>query len=144
MDKLDYRFQCIGCGYCCRHEPGFVFLTKEDLLSMAIFLTMKPEQFKLQHCRRISMSYGDVISLNEKKNHDCIFWDQGCSVYSVRPVQCRSYPFWPGIIQSDYTWNQEKQYCPGIDKGPILDKKEIEESLDAKNSPLISWTDELL
>jgi len=45
----------------------------------------------------------------------CIFLKNGrCSVYDARPTQCRTYPFWPGIVarQDDY-W-REARHCEGI------------------------------
>jgi Fe-S-cluster containining protein len=57
------------------------------------------------------------ISLKERRAghiYDCILFDaesSGCTVYSARPSQCRTYPFWP--------WNRErtetlKAECPGV------------------------------
>ena len=40
----------------------------------------------------------------------CVFLgDDGklCGIYEARPVQCRTYPFWPNILQSMESWNEE-------------------------------------
>jgi Fe-S-cluster containining protein len=40
----------------------------------------------------------------------CIFLDRTtnhCQIYPVRPVQCRTYPFWPTVTASVASWNAE-------------------------------------
>jgi Fe-S-cluster containining protein len=67
------------------------------------------------------------ISLIEKPNYDCIFWESdGCSVYRHRPMQCRSYPFWSGNLISRHSWEQLKSSCPGIGAGRVHSRREIE------------------
>lgn len=48
---------------------------------------------------------------------DCIFLENGkqCGIYDVRPVQCRTYPFWPNVVESPASWKEEQQSCEGID-----------------------------
>lgn len=38
----------------------------------------------------------------------CVFWEEGCTVYPVRPPQCRSFPFWEGVSE------EELRLCPGV------------------------------
>ena len=72
-----------------------------------------------------------MVSLKEKDNYDCIFLgENGCSIYEGRPLQCRTYPFWPSIVESRENWESEKRSCPGIGKGPIINKDTIEELLE--------------
>ena len=44
----------------------------------------------------------------------------GCTVYEQRPEQCRTFPFWPEIVERKATWNRTARYCPGIGKGPLI------------------------
>jgi Fe-S-cluster containining protein len=37
-----------------------------------------------------------------------------CSIHEIKPMQCRTYPFWPENLQSEKTWLAEKSYCEGI------------------------------
>ena len=59
-------------------------------------------------------------SLRIRRNGDCIFWDGGCTVYSVRPRQCRTFPFWPENIDSRESWNAVKETCHGAGKGKAV------------------------
>ena len=115
LDKMD--FSCQRCSKCCRIDPGAVFLTKTDLENISNHLSLSNEQFLKKYCRTIIKSNKIVISLLEKPNYDCIFWDKkGCIIYNVRPTQCKTYPFWPAIVESISSWNDESKRCKGINK----------------------------
>ena len=67
--------------------------------------------------------------------HDCVFWtDGGCSVYSARPLQCRTYPFWSHIVDSEEQWAREAAECPGIDIGPTHSGDDISAALRARRA----------
>jgi hypothetical protein len=49
----------------------------------------------------------------EEGNYQCVFYDdqiQGCSVYEVRPVQCRRFPFWEYFKKHR---SEVLEECPG-------------------------------
>eukprot|EP00613_Pedinella_sp_CCMP2098_P066871 CAMPEP_0171980084 /NCGR_PEP_ID=MMETSP0993-20121228/259757_1 /TAXON_ID=483369 /ORGANISM="non described non described, Strain CCMP2098" /LENGTH=393 /DNA_ID=CAMNT_0012632261 /DNA_START=51 /DNA_END=1232 /DNA_ORIENTATION=- len=39
----------------------------------------------------------------------CVFLDPlgKCSIYEVRPLQCRTYPFWPSLLEDAEAWSAE-------------------------------------
>ena len=121
-------FTCIeGCNYCCSCEPGYVFLSQEDLQRLCVFTALSEEQFIATYCRRVSMGSFSMISLLEKENYDCIFLtEKGCSVYEARPLQCSTYPFWQHILEDQESWDAESKSCPGIGKGRLYTKEEID------------------
>lgn len=53
-----------------------------------------------------------------------------CLAHDSRPVQCRTWPFWPDNLKSKKAWNRAAKSCEGIGRGPliplrvILDEKE--------------------
>ncbi|MBR1671593.1 MAG: YkgJ family cysteine cluster protein, partial [Fretibacterium sp.] len=49
-----------------------------------------------------------------------------CSVYPVRPSQCRLFPFWPELLRSREMWELYAARCPGMNEGPLLSPAEIE------------------
>ena len=112
------KFRCKRCSDCCRHEPGYVFLRKSDLLLLEKALKKNYNEIMDTCCRWIPSENGIMrLSLREKSNYDCIFWENGCSVYEYRPIQCKSYPFWPSSLASQRAWNETASLCPGINKG---------------------------
>ena len=44
----------------------------------------------------------------------------GCSIHPAKPTQCRTFPFWPELVESKREWNRTGKYCPGIGKGPLI------------------------
>ena len=126
--KNGLNFSCTQCGHCCRHEPGYVFLSENDFQGIIDYLSISEEEFLKKYCRIIDIGFFKKVSLQEKSNYDCIFWQNGlgCSIYQVRPLQCRSYPFWPAIMESQESWDREAASCPGINQGKIHSAGEID------------------
>ena len=124
------RFECQGSGKCCltRGNYGFVYVTLEDRRRFARWLRIPTGEFTRRYCRK-SDGYFHLIS--GSKSEDCVFL-QGtrCGAYEARPTQCRTWPFWPENM-SPKAWNTEvKSYCPGVGKGRVIRKEEIERALD--------------
>lgn len=122
------RFSCqSGCRYCCGVEPGYVFLNKDDLVRLTTHFQLSAREFLQRYCRKVPMGSISYISLLEKENHDCVFLvEHGCGVYDARPVQCATYPFWNTILENLASWEREADWCPGIGRGELHDKAEID------------------
>ncbi|MBN1697817.1 MAG: YkgJ family cysteine cluster protein [Spirochaetales bacterium] len=120
------HFECTKCSACCRHTPGYVFLSKNDISSLLSALQLPFSRFFSEFCRIVPTISGTKISLIEKSNYDCIFWsNDGCLYYEHRPFQCRSFPFWTSYMGSRNKWKSLKSFCPGIDNGILHSGKEI-------------------
>lgn len=132
-------FDCSRCSACCRHEPGLVLLSAADLRLLLDHLGLDFKGFFAKYCRLVPLGGGTAVCLKETREYDCIFWKNGCTVYESRPVQCRTYPFWPGVVDSREDWNREAGRCPGMGRGPVRPRAEIEEALWAyrRNSPIL-------
>jgi len=132
------RFTCQeGCRYCCAVEPGFVFLSEEDIKKLSDYLKVNEKEFVLNYCREVPFGSISYISLKERQNHDCIFLgDKGCNVYLARPIQCVTYPFWSSVVSSEERWLDEKQWCPGIDVGNLFKEGEIQNFLKMREAHL--------
>lgn len=132
-DGLD--FSCRQCSFCCCGFPGVVLLSQTDLDRLAKWADLTAEQFITIYCRWMESDDGKkYLSLREKKNMECIFWDKGCSAYEARPTQCRTYPFWTSVLKDRESWQKESQDCPGINTGSHHSKEEITEQLELYQS----------
>ena len=126
------KFSCTRCSSCCRYESGFVYLSENDLSRLANEFGMDYTAFVDTWCRWIPFMQGrERLSLKEKSNFDCIFWngsegDTGCAVYHVRPLQCRTFPFWDYILCSPQAWKTAGKNCAGMDNGVLHSREEIE------------------
>ena len=123
------KFQCQGSGKCCTShgEYGFVFLTKDDRKRMADHLKLSLAAFTKKYCEQ---SNGFYHLKEDGKNPDCFFLkDKRCSIYEARPVQCRTWPFWPDVMNAK-TWKKEVvTFCPGVGKGAVIPATRIREVL---------------
>ncbi len=118
------RFKCTECGRCCSDGPGLVYVTDTEIADIAEFLGMSQEAFVTDCVRRVAKGK----SLRERKNWDCWFLKDGkCRIYSVRPAQCRTWPFWQSNLSSKNDWAATCEACPGIGRGRLFAKEEIDE-----------------
>jgi len=122
------RFGCQPlCGKCCDQPGGVVFLTTSDINRMADFHELSFREFIEQHCTK-SMN-GRVVLKSNEKSGICIFLNETkqCSIYTVRPQQCKAYPWWAENLRNEHKWNETKVLCPGIDADDaiIIDGKTI-------------------
>ncbi len=137
--KNGLKFSCKMCSYCCRGEPGFVYLSRNDLNRFLVKLDIEEKDFIEKYCRWVPYYDGsEVLCLNEKPNYDCIFWKDGCSAYEARPVQCSTYPFWDFLLKDEQSWNDAAKDCPGMNNGEFHPYEEIIEKVSAyrRNVPL--------
>ncbi|MGI5172055.1 YkgJ family cysteine cluster protein [Treponema sp. OMZ 840] len=133
------HFSCTRCSHCCRAEPGFVYLSQSDLTNLCKWFNLKAAEFIRLYCRFVYNAEGKkVLSLREKPGYDCILWNNGCTAYGARPIQCSTYPFWSFILQNRHTWESEAAACPGINRGKLYSAEEIEHLHEKyeKNNPL--------
>jgi Fe-S-cluster containining protein len=116
-----------------------VFLSPGDAEILAVELKMGYSEFVDMYCRWVPLGGGlERLSLGEKADYDCVFWDQGCVVYKARPLQCRTFPFWPSILASRESWKEMAASCPGMDRGVPYDMNRIESYLEERRrTPLI-------
>jgi len=61
----------------------------------------------------------------------CVFLDgASCSVHAAKPVQCRTWPFWPELLRSRAAYAREVQsFCPGSRAGELVPAEEIQRQL---------------
>jgi len=115
-EGFSYKFNPKACeeceGNCCIGDSGYIWVTPKDIENISKFLEMDVEFFK----NNFLIKVGYKFSLKEKPYKNgfaCIFFDKkkGCLIYPVRPMQCRSYPFWEYFKTH---FDELKKECPGI------------------------------
>lgn len=107
------KFKCSGCGECCRWT-GSVLLTQADIAQISAHMNMSEPEFVDQRTRLAPSR--QQLALLDQEDGSCEFLEGDCcSIYEVRPEQCRSFPF---------AWSVSEG-CPELDK-LLADKKNIE------------------
>jgi Fe-S-cluster containining protein len=117
------RFTCTRCGKCCTGEPGFVWVNDEEIQAIAERLELPLEEVLGRFTRVVN----GRRTLREKLNNDCVFYesDQGCTLYDLRPRQCRTWPFWESNLKSREAWEKAESLCPGSGEGELIPVEEI-------------------
>ena len=127
MKKFDYpnavRFQCIKCGICCgdtKEKRRHVLLLKTEVEQIAK-ATGRHVLFKFAVKIEVKAPYS--YEMKKRKNGKCIFLENNrCSIYSLRPLICRFYPFELKVTHNQkYTFLYTDE-CPGINNGQQLNK----------------------
>lgn len=116
-------FECTQCGDCCTGAPGFVWVTDEELEAIAAFLKRPVDEVRELHTRKAR----GRRTIRERANGDCVFLDpkRGCTVYPVRPAQCRTWPFWGSNVETPDDWKRTCDVCPGSGTGEVIPAEEI-------------------
>lgn len=115
------RFECRRCGSCCTGAPGIVRINAAEIDTVAAYLGLPASRVMDTH---ISI-HGDGYRVRETADGRCLFFENGCQVYAVRPLQCRTFPFWFANLRSETRWAAIRRQCPGIGTGRLYVKTEI-------------------
>lgn len=131
--KDGVRFECQGSGKCCtsRGSHGFIYVSLKDRKVFAKYFKLTTGEFTKRYCSKTNGWY----HLSESEG-DCRFLKgKSCSVYEARPIQCRTWPFWPEHLNAR-AWKKEiADFCPGVGKGRHYSAEEIAKisALEKKN-----------
>ena len=114
MEGVAFRCQP-NCGRCCDQPGGIVYLSPDDAERLAehagldVDAWLERDTRKTFDGRYVLKSREDdgvCIHLNEQKQ---------CSIYEVRPQQCKAFPWWGENLATPAAWGTTKTACPGID-----------------------------
>ncbi len=144
--STDVKFECVYCGRCCSRADLLVTVTGSDIVTLAIglgmsardlfgildFYVLDPDEPPPVGLRKTSavmteagMSY---IALKKTADGKCIFLENNlCSIYSLRPVSCRSFPLFFSVNSGDILWglSSMSQICPGLGRGRPIEIQTI-------------------
>ena len=114
---MQLRFACQpGCTNCC-NQSGYIYLTEDDLTRAAKFTSMPRDAFEQKYIYRTRHQ----LRFRKPRKKQCPFLlDHGCSIHPAKPTQCRTFPFWPELVEDRDEWKRAAKFCPGIGKGPLI------------------------
>jgi Fe-S-cluster containining protein len=103
------KFRCTRCGRCCQWK-GYVRIDPRE--TEAIAAHVKTDILAFTEKFTVLTSDRTSLSLSEKADGSCIFFDAGtkrCDIYPVRPRQCVEFP-------SGWNFHGWKNICGGVNK----------------------------
>lgn len=123
------NFECTGCGRCCfGGAEHYVHVSRAEAERIRRHLNVSSAWFNRRYLTKPDAGGGRGIALRDGR---CVFLgaDLRCTIYALRPVQCRTYPFWPEVLRSRSAWRAERGRCEGIDRGRTVEVQFIERQL---------------
>lgn len=113
---VSIEFNCTKCGKCC-HGPAHAGVRLTDIDATRLLRGIGPAKFQ-----QSVKAHGDNLPSIRMRDGKCIFLvENKCSVYDVRPDQCRSFPFWQGL------WTEPGRHalanCEGLKVIEIVEAK---------------------
>jgi len=117
-DGFSYTFNssaCASCGgACCVGESGYIWVNFKEIEQIAEFLNLSISDFSNRYLRRAKNRYSLQEVKTKELGYACIFFDlekKLCKIYSVRPTQCKTFPFWEQFKNDTKELVKE---CPGV------------------------------
>lgn len=122
------RFKCTGCGKCCSGgEDHYIAMSKTEAKRIRKQLNITEAWFRRRYVSHLTRN---TLTARMHEGH-CVFLNNEgkCRIYNLRPVQCRTYPYWPELLETTQTWNNEAKHCEGINFGTVVPIKDIKQKL---------------
>jgi len=117
------RFQCTKCGICCgdtNKKIRHILLLSNEAEQIAAATSRQTSEFAVKIENKSPYSYEMEKTTESGK---CIFLENNrCSIYPLRPLVCRFYPFELRIAANRKHEFLHTDECPGIGKGKTLHK----------------------
>jgi Fe-S-cluster containining protein len=111
-EGFPFRWTCKRSGNCCAIPGGVVRVTAEEAAAIAAFLGLEERAFRARFVQR------DGATLKDGLGNRCVFLADGgeaaCTIYRVRPAKCRTFPFWPELLDDEALLARVQRTCPGI------------------------------
>lgn len=114
------RFKCVKCALCCGNTEDrtrSILLLKTEAYRISKLTLTVVDGF----AEKISGFEPYVYRMRKTENGKCVFLeDDLCSIYQVRPLICRFYPFQLHNLGNDRYAFAYTNECPGIGRGRQL------------------------
>lgn len=131
--QQDLSHQCNQCGNCCSAtQEGDIFLYPRDAQRLSHFFNQDLRIFLSQYTKIVEYEiestnkepnqenykeYIPIFALTVNQKTGCVFFDAAekkCAVYSVRPDQCRFFPFIYCVLEDISQWKPMIETCQVI------------------------------
>lgn len=113
MEVRPVRFECTGCGNCCRGK-GQVYFTPDELKAAEDLMGLRGEKRTEFREKFIHKKHKGLLVHNTNGRCMLLGDDNRCSIYEARPLQCSTYPFWPAFFEDADEFAFLKDECEGI------------------------------
>jgi len=113
-------------------------VTDEECDKIAKLKGLPVDEFRSRYTRRATEGTS-LTEVETEFGYDCVFLDREtipgkavCGIYDARPLQCRTFPWWPGTIRTKKAWERLGRECEGVGRGNFVSIEEIRINRDAQ------------
>ena len=129
---------CVGCAMCCMDREGRerrIMMLEDEAEAISEFTGLKVDLFSSR-----MDGLEPYIRVMRKKGGACLFLkDRSCTVYRVRPLTCRFYPFSLNSEGNVAVFKLTDEPCPGLGLGKPLKKAFFDRLLTAASKRLLRY-----
>jgi Fe-S-cluster containining protein len=130
-------FDCTQCGKCChgRGDVAHVYVNYQERKRLAEHLGISLPEFNKAYTQAEDTGHRTLRFVD---GH-CIFLDgPTCTVHEAKPVQCRTWPFWDELLESEETYREQVlDFCAGSQvDGPMVSAESIRAQMEATEKAL--------
>lgn len=136
------QFECTQCGACCSGAPGYVLFTDDEAARISARLGIGVpeflEKYTVEMRERIGGRSRSLREVETEHGLDCVFLDRVsqpgrtlCAIHDVRPMQCRTFPFWPEHLESPRAWQRLGRQCEGVGRGTSVPLTQVRVQVEA-------------
>ena len=121
-DQEKTPFKCTVCGQCCKWPAGEVWFNSNEFAELVMHKGLPAEQVLDDYADEVLNGWVKAKTKEIEEVQGCVFLaDDGrsCSIYGQRPVQCRTYPWWPKTLENEDAWLRERSNCEGINNADV-------------------------
>ena len=123
------RFECTGCGGCCRARGGYeyVYVSPDEARAIAARLGVPLRQFVAEYLIEDADDEHAQMHLRFDDGACSMLGKDGkCSVYEQRPKQCKTWPFWRENLVKRVWESEIAPTTPGVGRGRLWTRAEID------------------
>jgi len=120
------HFECERCALCCKDTEKKIrkiLLLEEEARRISDRALKSIEDF----AERVEGSDPYVYAMRKNEGECHFLRDCSCSIYEARPIVCKFYPFKLENLGNDRFVFSYADECPGIGRGPLLQRVFFEE-----------------
>ena len=123
---LNMLFDCNGCGLCCgdtKRKTRHILILEAEAKKISSWTS----RFVLDFSCEIKDKLPYVYEMKKTSEGKCVFLKGNqCSIYPLRPLICRFYPFELKFDEKKRLHNFDFTLeCPGINQGKLIGEKDF-------------------
>ncbi len=108
--KSKVRLGCTRCEKCCIYR-GDIRLNPLNICKISKYLKIPIKEFIYEYTDRLEDNKLELVLKTTGKLKQCILYNKdikGCSIHSVKPMQCVMFPLVPENLKRNYFYNSNQ------------------------------------